>query len=318
VLVFLDDILVYSDTVEEHEQHLRVVLERLRAAKLYAKWSKCEFYQPEVDFLGHIVGQHGLKMMHDKVAAIVAWPTPTCAKDVEQFIGLCGYYRRFIVKFSEVAAPLSSLTGTRTKKVNGVRPEQKVWRWDAAEDAAFAQLKTLITSAPCLILPDCDLSASEFVLHTDASGGATGACLMQDQGAGMQPVAFMSKRMNAAEMNYSTRDQEFLAIKQACGAWRHYLMGKHFVIHSDHESLQFMRTSELPTRRHNRWEALMADFDFTIKYIRGEMNPVADGLSRSAALGAAPADDVVEDFDGETVHLGAALAARRCRCQRSW
>ena len=128
--------------------------------------------------------------------------------------------------------------------------------------------------------------AVDFFIQTDASGYATGAVLMQDQGKGAQPIAFLSKKMNAAEMNYSTRDQEFLAIKHAVTAWSHYLQGRHFTIYTDHESLQFLRTAELQTRRHQRWEILMADFDFTIKYIKGANNHVADALSRGATLAA--------------------------------
>ena len=293
VLVFLDDILVYSKSIEEHREHLAVVLDRLREKQLYAKFSKCEFYMPEVEFLGHIVGQHGLKMVHDKLAAIDDWPTPTSQKDVEQFLGLAGYYRRFIKNFSAIAAPLSALTGTRSKRTaDGKKPEPKVFEWGADQLASFLALKVAVTSAPCLVLPD---QTKDYVIHTDASGGATGAALMQDQGDGLQPVAFMSKKMNQAEQNYSTRDQEYLAIKQACGTWARYLLDRHFTIHTDHESLQFIGSAKLPTRRHNRWEILLADFDFTIKYIKGEKNGAADGLSRAAAAGQAEASEVEPD-----------------------
>ena len=275
VLVFLDDILVYSKTVKEHRAHLAVVLDRLWDRKLYAKLSKCEFYAPEVEFLGHIVGQQGLKMVHDKVAAINDWVRPATAKEVEQFLGLAGYYRRFIAGFSRTSAILSALTGVR--KTGPAR----VFLWTEAHQAAFDELKRRITSGPCLRLPD---SKVPFVVHSDASGGAIGAALMQDFGDGLQPIAFMSKKMNAAEMNYSTRDQELLALIQAVRTWSHYLRDSHFTVHSDHESLQFLHTAELPTRRHNRWELILADYDFDVKYIRGEKNPVADGLSRGAAV----------------------------------
>ena len=214
-------------------------------------------------------------MVHDKVAAINDWVRPTTAKEVEQFLGLAGYYRRFVAGFSRTSSILSAMTGVR--KTGPAR----IFDWTEAHQHAFDEIKRGITSEPCLRLPD---ATRPFVVHTDASGGATGAALMQDFGDGLQPIAFMSKKMNAAEMNYSTRDQELLALIQAVRTWSHYLRDRHFTVHSDHESLQFLHTAELPTRRHNRWELIIADYDFDVKYIRGEKNPVADGLSRGAAV----------------------------------
>ena len=284
VIVFLDDILVYSNSVAEHIEHLRVVLTKLRKKTLFAKWIKCLFFYSQVEFLGHNVGQCGISMVADKVEAIREWPTPTCTKDVEQFLGLASYYRMFISHFSAIAGPLTSLTGTRSKLINGRPPPPKVFVWVVGlHDDAFDALKTALSTAPCLALPD---PREPFVIHTDASGFATGAVLMQMQHeppTGMRPISFMSKKMTSAEQAYSTRDQEFLAIKHALKMWAHHLHGRHFLIYTDHESLQYLRTAELQSKRHQRWEILMADFDFTIKYIRGENNEVADALSRAAA-----------------------------------
>jgi hypothetical protein len=169
VLVFLDDILIFSKTLQEHEQHLRWVLERLREKKLYGKLSKCEFFRQEVEFLGHMVGRGGVRMVDSKVEAVQKWPTPTKQKEVEQFLGLAGYYRRFVADFSSIAAPLSQLCGTvrkGTKKgaaASRVLPKVK-FRWEAEQQSAFDKLKVAVTAAPCLAMPDPNL---EFIVHTD-------------------------------------------------------------------------------------------------------------------------------------------------------
>ena len=286
VLVFLDDILIYSKTLEEHEAHLRAALERLRARKLHAKISKCQFFRQEVEFLGHYVGRAGVRMVEGKVDAVRAWPTPTKQKDVEQFIGLAGYYRRFIANFSTIAAPLTQLCGT-LKKATGGRaeraPPKKTFTWGAEQQAAFEQLKEAVSSAPCLAMPD---PAREFIVHTDASGHATGAVLMQQFDEGLRPIAFLSKKMKPAERNYPVYEQELLAILNALRAWRHYLGGRHFTVWTDHQSLQYVEVSAMATPRQVRWATWLSEFDFSIKYAPGSKNVVADGLSRAAAGGA--------------------------------
>jgi hypothetical protein len=282
VLVFLDDILIYSRTFEEHEQHIRVVLERLKQQKLFAKLSKCSFFKAEVEFLGHYVGRAGVRMIDGKVSAVQDWPTPTTQKEVEQFLGLAGYYRRFIADFSTIAAPLSELTGTLRKDKKGAvrKPPKKAFRWGTQQEDAFAALKTAVSTAPCLTIPD---ASKEFVVHTDASGYATGAVLMQNQGEGLRPIAFLSKKMTAAETRYPVHEQELLAILHALRAWRHYLGGRHFTVLSDHQSLQYVQTSAMATPRQQRWAALLSEFDFSIQYAKGEDNVAADALSRGAA-----------------------------------
>jgi hypothetical protein len=265
-LVFLDDILIYSKTLEEHVQHVRRVLDALREQKLYAKESKCEFFKHEVEFLGHRVGQDGVRMMEDKVQAVREWPTPRSVRDVRAFLGTAGYYRKFIRDFSAIAAPLSELTKDSVK-----------FEWAAPHQAAFAQLKTAIAQGPVLILPNPSLP---FVVHTDASGFAVGAVLQQDQGNGLQPIAFLSKKMADAETRYPVHEQELLAIIQALSAWRHYLHGSKFVVRTDHKSLQFFQTQPMLSGRQARWKDVLANFDFDIEYVEGKANVVADGLSR--------------------------------------
>ena len=266
VLVFLDDILIFSNTLEEHEQHVKKVLDVLRREKLYAKESKCEFFKPEVEFLGHIVGRNGIRMMEDKVQAVKEWPTPTRVTDVRAFLGTAGYYRKFIRDFSRLASPLSELTKDDVPFV-----------WGAEQQQAFDALKKAISTAPVLILPDPKLP---FVVHTDASGFAVGAVLQQDQGNGLQPVAFLSKKMLPAETRYPVHEQELLCIITALGAWRHYLHGAKFIVRTDHKSLEHFKTQPLLSARQTRWKDIIANFDFTIEYVEGKSNVVADALSR--------------------------------------
>lgn len=266
VLVFLDDILIYSKTLEEHKLHVRKVLEVLRKEKLYAKESKCEFFKTEVEFLGHMVGRDGVRMMEDKVQAMKDWPAPTNVRDVRAFLGTTGYYRKFIKDFSSIASPLSELTKDNVK-----------FSWGAEQQQAFTRLKQAMQEGPVLAIPDPSLP---FVVHTDASGFATGAVLMQDQGKGLQPIAFLSKKMLDAETRYPVHEQELLAIINALGSWRHYLSGRKFIVKTDHHSLKHFKTQPQLSGRQSRWKDIIANFDFDIEYMEGTSNAVADGLSR--------------------------------------
>lgn len=280
ILVFLDDILVFSKTLEEHEQHLRAALQKLRAKKLYGKLSKCTFFRSEVEFLGHHVGRAGVRMVEDKVTAVEQWPTPRTQKEVERFIGLAGFYRKFIAHFSRISAPLTELCGTRKKGAGpaGRAPPAKPFKWEAAQQKAFEDLKRAVISAPCLAMPDME---REFVVHTDASGYATGAVLMQKFDEGLRPIAFLSKKMRAAERRYPVHEQELLAILNALKAWRHYLSGRRFTVWMDHQSLQYIESSQMATPRQQRWSAWLGEFDFSVRYTPGEKNVVADALSRA-------------------------------------
>jgi hypothetical protein len=288
VLVFLDDILIYSKTLEEHERHVRQVLEVLRREKLYAKLSKCELMRTSVEFLGHIVGREGVRMMESKVRAVVDWPAPTNVTHVRAFLGTAGYYRRFIRDFSAIAAPLSDLTK------DGQRFE-----WGAKEDAAFQKLKTALSKEPILVLPDPNVP---YVVNTDASGFAVGAVLQQDQGHGLQPIAFLSKKMLDAETRYPVHEQELLAVIHALTAWRHYLLGSRFkvIVRTDHKSLQHFKTQPQLSGRQSRWKDVIADFDFDIEYILGKENVVADGLSRR------PDHQVIRMHSSDLLTTGAA------------
>ena len=270
VVVFLDDILIYSKTLEEHEKHLKEVMEILRAQRLYGKLSKCEFVKKEVEFLGYFVGREGLRADPKKVQTVSNWVTPTDTTGVRAFLGCAGFYRKFIKGFSEIALPLTDLTGKGIK-----------FQWGEKEEAAFRKLKEEMESTQVLALPDVD---KPFVIHTDASGYATGAVLQQDQGRGLQPVAYLSEKMIQAEMNYPTHEQEMLAVVKACDHWRHLLWGQEVTVYSDHASLKHFFGQRQLSKRQARWLEQLAELDLTIKYIKGEDNTVADALSRRSEM----------------------------------
>ncbi len=267
VLCFLDDILIFSRTEEEHAQHVRAVLRRLREKKLYAKLSKCEFFQKEVEFLGHRIGADGLRVAPDKISAVRDWPTPTSVTEVRSFLGLANFYRRFVQGYSRTALPLSELT-----------KESVTWRWEKQHQSAFDEIKAALCSAPVLVIPD---QTKQFVLNCDACKFAIGAVLQQDHGKGLQPVAYFSAKMSDAERNYDVREKEFMAIYRACLHWRPYLHGTiPFRLVSDHRSLVYYMTMPNLSDRLARWVERMQQFDCGIEYIKGEENVVADALSR--------------------------------------
>lgn len=281
VIVFLDDILIYSKTKEQHMKHVKQVLELLRKHKLYAKGSKCDFLKRSVSFLGHVISEKGLEMEKEKVKAIQEWPVPKCVKDVRAFNGLAGYYRKFVKDFSTICAPLSELTK---------KESQLKFTWTQEADHAFKKLKTAMTTAPLLALPDPSLP---FIVTCDASGLGIGAVLSQDQGNGTRPIAFMSKKLQPAETRYRVHEQELLAIVCALKEWRHYLHGAKFTVETDHKSLKYIQTQPTLTSRQARWIELLSEFDYEVKYKEGKDNVVADALSRRS------------DYDLEKVNANA-------------
>ena len=271
VLCFLDDILIFSRTREEHMLHLRTVLERLRAQQLHVKPSKCQFAQESVPFLGHIVGADGIRVSGDKVQAIQDWPVPTNTTEVRGFLGLSNFYRRFVRNYSRVALPLTELTR-----------DTAGWRWGEEEQTSFDALKQALMSPPVLIVPDQSLP---FVLSTDACKYAIGGVLEQDRGEGngLQPVAFFSAKLSPAERNYDVREIEFYAIVRSCQEFRPYLHSEiPFTLRTDHSSLTYHRTMPHLTGRLARWMERMADFHYNLIHIPGKLNSVADALSRRA------------------------------------
>jgi len=271
VIAFLDDILIFSRTKEEHETHVREVMTRLRAQQLYVKRSKCEFFRAEVEFLGHRIGADGLSVSQDKVQAVRDWPAPACVKDVRAFLGLAGFYRKFVKDFSRLAVPLTQLT-----------KDDVPWTWGQLQREAFAALKQSLISAPVLLIPDPSLP---YTLNCDACDYAIGGTLQQDHGHGLQPIAYRSRKLSDAEINYDTREKEFMALVDSCSHWRHYLHSDlPFTLRTDHDSLKYHKTMPNLSKRMARWIEKMAEFDYAIEYIPGPQNVVADALSRRADL----------------------------------
>ena len=269
-VVYLDDILVFSKTLEEHKQHVRQVLERLRQRKLPIKLEKCEFHKHSVKFLGMVVSKDGLQMDQSKVESVLNWPEPGSIKEVQAFLGLANFYRRFVEGFSRVAEPLTALT----KKTN----EKFVFN-DAAL-RAFQLLKARFTSAPFLIIFDPELP---IVLETDASNGAIAAIMTHVCKDGKRrPVAFFSKKLTKAEFNYTVHDKELYAIVAALKHWKAYLLGTRepITIYSDHKNLLYWNTTKVLTQRQVRWSEELSVYNFRIYHVRGKENGGADALSR--------------------------------------
>lgn len=265
---FLDDILIHTESFEEHLLELKRVFERLRQAHLTAKPSKCEIGQIQLVYLGHIIGEGVMKPTDEKIKAIQEAPRPTTKKEVRSFLGLLGYYRKFVPNFSTVAAPLSDLT----KK--GV-PNRFDWRPECEQ--SFKTLKSMLLFSPILRLPDL---SKTFILRTDASNLGVGAVLMQDHDGKKYPVAYASRKLLDREQRYSVIEKECLAIVWALQKFQPYLYGRSFVIETDHQPLVHLQKAKVPNSRLMRWSLFLQSYDFHTEVIKGSENIGADFLSR--------------------------------------
>jgi len=268
VVVYLDDILIYSKSREDHITHLRSVLNILKEQKLYGKMSKCEFFKNSIKFLGYTVSSEGLAVDNKKVEAITSWPKPVSVHDVMSFLGLANYYRRFVHNFAFISLPLTNLLHKDIK-----------FQWTSQCDESFKILKNKLSNAPVLSIANPSIP---FTVTTDASGFAIGAVLSQptEDSNIDRPIAYESRKMTPAEMNYPTHEQELLAIIHALKIWRVYLQGNHFRIITDHASLRYLQTQPTLSRRQVRWMEFLQEYDFEIIYKPGKENVVADALSR--------------------------------------
>ncbi|KAJ9552748.1 hypothetical protein OSB04_016793 [Centaurea solstitialis] len=262
VIVFIDDILVYSKDEAEHERHLREVLNVLRAEKLYAKFSKCEFWLHEVQFLGHVVSRDGIKVDPAKIEAMMSWKSPTNPSEIRSFLGLAGYYRRFIQDFSKIASALTVLTKKNAK-----------FLWTEKQEEAFQTLKKKLCQAPILSLPD---GSEDFVVYSDASKMGLGCVLMQRG----KVISYASRQLKDHERNYPVHDLELAAVVFALKLWRHYLYGTKCTLFTDHKSLQHIFDQKELNMRQRRWLELLKDYDCDLLYHPGKANVVADALSR--------------------------------------
>ena len=262
VVVFIDDILVYSKDAQEHEHHLRIVLQTLRENQLFAKLTKCDFWLKEVSFLGHIVSAEDIRVDSVKIEVIVNWKQPLNVTEVRSFLGLAGYYRRFVQGFSVIA---SSLTRLLRKGVK--------FEWDDKCQSSFERLKEILIEAPVLIQPT---SGRDYTIYSDASRIGLRCVLMQDG----KVVAYASRQLKPHEQNYPTHDLELAAVVFALKIWRHYLYGEKCRIFTDHKSLKYLLTQKDLNLRQRRWLELLKDYDCIIDYHPGKANVVADALSR--------------------------------------
>ncbi|GJP66599.1 hypothetical protein CLOP_g23514 [Closterium sp. NIES-67] len=268
VVVYLDNILVYSRDMQQHVEHLRRVFEILRRERFYVKLSKSEFALEKVQFLGHIISAQGVHVDPKNIEAVRTWKTPEKVKELQQILGFANYYNRFVPQYAKIAAPLRNLLKKNTP-----------YKWEPKHQEAVQQLKQALTSAPVLILPDPERN---YVIKADASDQAVRAVLMQDQGNGLQPIPYLSKKLHGAEQNYPIHDKEALAIIIALKKWRCYLEGRKTRVYTDHCKLKYLKTQPSLVRWINFLET---HFHYDIVYKPGHKNK-ADALSRPAHVAA--------------------------------
>jgi len=264
VVMFIYDVLVYSKSEEEHAKHLRVVLQVLKEKRLFPKLSKCEFWLREVSFLGHVISKGGIVVDPSKVDAMMQWESPKSVFEVRSFLGLAGYYQRFIEGFSKLALPLTQLTR-----------KGQAYVWDAKCEKSFLELKKRLTSAPVLILPN---PKESFVVYCDARKMGLGGVLMQNR----QVVAYASRQLKVHDKNYPTHDLELAAVVFVLKIWRHYLYGSKFEVFSDHKSLKYLFDQKELNMRQRWWLEFLKDYDFHLSYHPGKANVVANALSRKS------------------------------------
>jgi hypothetical protein len=262
VVVYIDDILIYNSSLEEHEEHLRQVFQRLRENKLYAKLEKCEFGVKEVDFLGHRITQEGLKMDDHKVKAILDWEPPKSVLALRSLLGLASYYRKFIRNFAKIAAPLTNL----------LKKSAITYEWEEACDETFGTLKGILVKAPVLKLPDFD---KEFEIHSDASDFAIGGVLVQEG----RSVAFESKKLSEMERRWLTHEKEMWAVIHCLKTWGHYIGSKDVMVWIDNVTLKYFATQPKLSSKQVRWQDTLALFNVDIRHKPRKENIVFDALS---------------------------------------
>ncbi|KAD7116687.1 hypothetical protein E3N88_03955 [Mikania micrantha] len=266
VVIFFDDILVYSPTWETHLSYLKKVFQILHSNLLVLNSQKCSFGQSKVEYLGHIISYHGVSMDPSKIQAVQNWPQPTSIKGLRGFLGLTGYYRKFIRQYGSIARPLTDLT------------KKNAFLWSDQAQVSFDQVKQPLITAPVLTLPDF---TQPFVIECDASDRGIGAVLMQQH----KPIAFFSKGLSDRNLAKSAYDREMMALVLAVQHWRQYLLGTQFVVYIDQKSIKFLLQQRVTTPDQQNWVAKLLGYDFEILYKPGRSNRAADALSRQAEGG---------------------------------
>ena len=269
VVVFIDDVMVATETEEGHDEIVEEVLKRLEENNLFVKPEKCIWKVREVGFLGVIIGKDGVRMEKEKVQGVIEWPVPKSMKDVQKFLGLANYYRQFVKDFATIAKPLHETTR-----------KDKKWNWREKQQKAFEELKKRFTTEPVLVTPDLD---KKIRVEVDVSDFAIGGVLsMKCEDEKWRPVAYISKSLNEAERNYEIHDKEMLAIIKCLEIWRHFLEGAkgRFEIWTDHKNLEYFMKAQKLNRRQARWSLYLSRFDFALKHVAGKSMRRADSLSR--------------------------------------
>ena len=291
VIVYLDDLIVFGKTLEEHEQRLLKVITRLEEAGLKLSLDKCQFCRPKVTYVGHIVSEHGIATDPTKVEAVTRWKQPTDLPSLQSFLGFCGYYRRFIKNYSIIVRPLTELCKgyppTQKKRKSSSSPEKTYYkinepfgnRWDQYCSEAFQKIIHCLTQAPVLAFAD---PTKPYILHVDASFQGLGAVLNQEYPDGLRPVAFASRKLSASEKNYPVHQLEFLALKWAVADKFHdYLYGAQFTVRTDNNPLTYILTTAKLNATGHRWLSALSTYHFTLQYRPGRSNIDADALSRN-------------------------------------
>ena len=299
LLLYIDDIILYTKDECEHEVLLGKVLERLREAGLSLKPSKCHFFRVNVEYLGHEISAKGIYPNRGNIKKVLTYPTPTTLKQLRRFVGMATYYRRFIRNFSQYSKPLTELT----KKSRG-------FSWTPAEQKAFDILKGKLIKAPILAYPRSDCL---YILYTDASNHCIGAVLSQIQDETEKVIAYGSRMLTSAEEGYSTTEKECLGVVHFVREYRHYLLGRRFTIVSDHRPLVWLKNMREPTGRLGRWALKLSEFDYEIKYRAGRKNENADALSRLTTANVAVGEMGEEDIVLEEPNLEGELSVAKIK-----
>ncbi|GAA5996670.1 hypothetical protein JCM11641_002665, partial [Rhodosporidiobolus odoratus] len=270
---FVDDILIWASSLDEHEKNVREVLSALRDAGLYCSPKKTDLVTVDTEFLGHQISRAGIAADPNKIERVVNWPTPTTVKQLRGFLGLVQYLRKFIVGLAQHTAVLTPLTRKGMVDITAL--------WTKKEDEAFQAIRQVVTSLPVLCPVDHSEGAEPLWVMTDASKVGVGAVLLQGPNwRTAYPCSYYSRQYIPAERNYPTHKQELLAVVVALKAWRIELLGESFLVLTDHETLKHFRTQPDLSKCQARWSEVLADYDYETIYVPGEKNAVADGLSR--------------------------------------
>ncbi|MGH0155154.1 UNVERIFIED_CONTAM: hypothetical protein FKN15_028521 [Acipenser sinensis] len=304
VLVYLDDLIIFGKTLEEHEERLLRVLDRLQEEGLKLSLDKCQFCRTSVTYVGHIVSQHGVSTDPSKIEAVATWPRPQTLSALRSFLGFSGYYRRFVKDYARLSRPLTQLLQGYPPHLrkNGTKPtvpsSDKTYykpsepfgpRWNEKCEDAFQKLKTCLTNAPVLAFAD---PQKPYILHVDASLDGLGGVLYQEQTEGLRPVAFISRSLSPSEKNYPAHKLEFLALKWAIVDKLHdYLYGARCEVRTDNNPLTYILTSAKLDATGHRWLAALSNYNFSLKYRPGRTNIDADALSRRSHSRPTPDDE---------------------------